>query len=478
MIGFLLGALVGASGGWIASRLRRGSAGPADAGAAGPHLLPDPALRWLLRAHGALGVWVAELDAEDQAPTSERILDGERLSVPETVAIDRRLERARSEGQSGAERMQSGTLIFRVSKGVAAGLLLPEGHSAAVLPVANDDLQRLLRGIERRPRVVAVAQTQTQEASLESAGSVGLRLAYQLERIANGEAVVTANERTGVRVIGVSGRADRRLLNLLAGGESALARMARGEALEQLFSGDPLGGIVVERRQRSTSVLLLPIAISGRPIGAAAVWLPSGQEPSIVARAEMLAVLADAAPRLAHALEIDGLREAATVDPLTGLDNRRALEGAMNRPNASSGALICADLDNFKLLNDALGHAAGDAALIHFAGLLRQQIRASDIAARTGGEEFAVWLPEAGLALGVRVAESIRNRLADSRWSWMGRPWSLSASFGVAACPETSRRAENLAAGADVALYRAKKGGRNRVEAAPVCRPAEPPAAS
>jgi diguanylate cyclase (GGDEF)-like protein len=129
-------------------------------------------------------------------------------------------------------------------------------------------------------------------------------------------------------------------------------------------------------------------------------------------------------------------------------------------------ALICCDLDKFKTLNDTLGHAAGDAALVHFARLLREQVRGADIPARIGGEEFAIWLPNTSLDVARQVAERIRLKLGTTPWDWQGRRWPLSASFGVAACPETTRSLENLPAQADAALYVAKSAGRNRVEAA------------
>ena len=112
------------------------------------------------------------------------------------------------------------------------------------------------------------------------------------------------------------------------------------------------------------------------------------------------------------------------------------------------------------------GNDAGDAALIHFGRVIREQIRASDTAARIGGEEFAIWLPRAPLDLGMRIAERIRIKLGTTPWDWNGRHWPLSASFGVAACPETNRSIENLPAQADAALYVAKNSGRNRVEGA------------
>ena len=138
----------------------------------------------------------------------------------------------------------------------------------------------------------------------------------------------------------------------------------------------------------------------------------------------------------------------------------------MNRPGHSAGVLIAVDIDHFKTLNDTLGHAAGDAALVDVASLLRSHIRGSDVAARVGGEEFGIWLPGAPLEVGQRIAERTRARLADTSWDWQGNPWSLTASFGVAGCPDSTRSVQNLATLADKALYQAKREGRNKVSVA------------
>ncbi len=140
----------------------------------------------------------------------------------------------------------------------------------------------------------------------------------------------------------------------------------------------------------------------------------------------------------------------------------------MSRPGDAAGALIVADLDSFASLNDALGHPAGDAALVHFANTLNYVVREKDLAARIGGQEFAVWLPDADLSSALMVANRIRERLESSSWDWQGRSWPLSASFGVADCPENTHSLDNLMARADTALYRAKREGRNRVTAAPL----------
>ena len=468
-----VGLAGGAAIAWLLLR-RRGAHGEREGGV-GAHLVPDPALGWLLRAHDGLGVWIAEVDGDDGTPRIERRLAPDRLSVAQVAAADRRIERAREQGQGGAERLDAGTLVFRAGGGVVVALLLPPGHPAEALAAVEHDLAALLEGVRRRPDVVALAQSATGEAQLESVESVGLRLAYQLERITGGDAVVAAAERTGVRVIGVSGRADRRLIGSVPAPASPIARLAQGQGSREWVEGDPLGGVVADRRQRPASVVVMPIEVGSRSVGSAALWIPGTGDLTGAALAEVLEALSSAAPRLSRALESQTLRAAAELDPLTGLLNRRSFEAAMGLQNpngATVGALISADLDRFKLLNDTLGHAAGDAALVHFARILREQTRAADRAARMGGEEFAVWLPGADLALGIRIAERIRVKLGTTGWEWQGRPWPLAASFGVAAVPETSARAENLAAQADAALYVAKRTGRNRVEAAgkPVAR--------
>lgn len=471
----VIGMLLGAGATWLLARRARM---PRLAPGASPHLLPDPALEWLRRAHGASGVWVAEMDSQDGEPHAERVVDGERLSVTQIVAVDRRLERARDQEQSGAERMEGGTLVFHAAAGIAVGLLLPGGADAARLEAAEGDLRRLADGVRRRPQIVQLAQANTQEASLESVGSVGLRLAYQLERMLDAQVVVAAFE-TGddlpdedtagpgsVRVIGVSGRGDRRLLDSMLPPESELARVARGDVDSVFFEGDPLGGVVPDRRHRPGAVLVLPLRAGERCVGGVALWPPGGREPTGGVRAEILAALANAGPRVVTALEADRLKEKTRLDPLTGLLNRRGLDAVLNRVDVGDGAIIYADLDRFKDLNDRLGHPAGDAALMHFARIIREQVRNGDVGARIGGEEFAIWLPGARLEVGFRIAERIRIKLNTTQWDWRGRAWPLSASFGVAACPETSREIGDLIPQADAALYVAKNSGRNRVERA------------
>jgi diguanylate cyclase (GGDEF)-like protein len=159
----------------------------------------------------------------------------------------------------------------------------------------------------------------------------------------------------------------------------------------------------------------------------------------------------------------------ASTDGLTELSNRRhfeeSLEAEIGRAERFGGglALIVADLDDFKGVNDRFGHQAGDEVLRTFASILRETVREIDLPARYGGEEFAVLLPQTDLEGADRLAERLRRALASRPLST--RPGELvvvTASFGVAAFPDSATPAALFAA-ADEALYRAKRQGKNCV---------------
>jgi diguanylate cyclase (GGDEF)-like protein len=163
----------------------------------------------------------------------------------------------------------------------------------------------------------------------------------------------------------------------------------------------------------------------------------------------------------------------ALVDGLTGLPNRRQCEetlaSELARLERFGGplAVVVADLDWFKDVNDRYGHPSGDAVLREFAQLLKETLRDVDLAGRWGGEEFLLVLPGTDLAGGAQVAERVRLALAGRIvLSADGSPIPVTASFGVAATPPASTAAELFSA-ADAALYEAKRNGKNRVETAP-----------
>ncbi len=157
-------------------------------------------------------------------------------------------------------------------------------------------------------------------------------------------------------------------------------------------------------------------------------------------------------------------------DPLTGLFNRRYVDETMGREltrakrTSESVGLVVLDLDHFKQLNDTHGHDAGDFVLCRLAELLQSATRASDIASRIGGEEFAVILPGATLEVARNRAEAIRAGFASLALDFGGKPLGpLSLSAGVAALAPTDTDWAGVVQAADRALYTAKQAGRNRV---------------
>jgi diguanylate cyclase (GGDEF)-like protein len=125
------------------------------------------------------------------------------------------------------------------------------------------------------------------------------------------------------------------------------------------------------------------------------------------------------------------------------------------------------DLDHFKHLNDTFGHVAGDAALRHLAVILHRALRDTDVPARIGGEEFALWLPDTPTEASLEVADRVRAAVEQTPVAWHGRSIPFTCSIGVATYPGSTPEKQNLYATADAALYRAKQAGRNRVEVAP-----------
>jgi diguanylate cyclase (GGDEF)-like protein len=171
----------------------------------------------------------------------------------------------------------------------------------------------------------------------------------------------------------------------------------------------------------------------------------------------------------------------ASLDSLTGVSNRRGLEhfldAAMQRARATRKPLsvLAVDIDRFKLINDAHGHAAGDRTLVRIAHACRALLREGDLIARIGGEEFLVVLPDSGLAEAAEIAERLRVCIEDLPAADAPRDGcAATISVGMAEMTAADMGLEDLQKRADEALYRAKAEGRNRVAGSP---PAPGPAA-
>ena len=168
------------------------------------------------------------------------------------------------------------------------------------------------------------------------------------------------------------------------------------------------------------------------------------------------------------------LVEMATTDFLTGLLNRRnflsAMEEELNRLkrfDIPRAAVLMLDLDHFKRVNDTYGHAAGDAVLKHFAGLIRAELRKVDNGGRLGGEEFAILLLGAELDAAQAFAERLRNTLSSTPLSFEGQRITITVSIGIAMLSPDDVGPDDALMRADKALYEAKHNGRNRVCCAP-----------
>jgi len=236
-----------------------------------------------------------------------------------------------------------------------------------------------------------------------------------------------------------------------------------GRTGDVIEAGDPTAG---------EDTFELALAASGTQSFGTLVLYGSNFDDESKETARSLA--AQAAVALENARLHDVVERQALVDGLTGLANRRhceeELEAELLRAERLGGstALVFADLDDFKAVNDLHGHPAGDAVICAFAELLRESVREIDTAGRFGGEEFMLLLPGTDVAGATNVAERVRAALAERVIVTPGgAAIRITASFGVATAPPLAR-AEELISAADRALYDAKRAGKNRVGTVPL----------
>lgn len=204
----------------------------------------------------------------------------------------------------------------------------------------------------------------------------------------------------------------------------------------------------------------VPVSVTGKAIGVLHTIRPHGVDQSARERRRMESLAARTGARLAMVRVLADTELQAATDPLTGLLNRRTLENHYREIAAQDAplALAMCDLDHFKKLNDRYGHDTGDRALRLFADVLREAVRPSDLAARFGGEEFVVVLPDCDMEQGVQVIERIRERLA--RTLAVGEVPAFTVSIGIVGA-EHSRDLSELLSAADEAMYAAKGAGRD-----------------
>jgi diguanylate cyclase (GGDEF)-like protein/PAS domain S-box-containing protein len=226
--------------------------------------------------------------------------------------------------------------------------------------------------------------------------------------------------------------------------------------IEQILAGEqrtgPATGSLLRKRDGSTTPVherAAPIRdFHGEVIGIALVMRDITQERALAAQ----------------------LLHQATHDALTGLANRREFEQQLSRAIAdqkSTGreyALLYLDLDQFKVVNDTCGHAAGDELIRQVSWAVKHELRAADVLARLGGDEFGILLANNAQDAALAVAESVRRRISELRFLWEGKVFSTNVSIGVLSLTKSLATVSDALSAADQACYLAKDNGRNRVQ--------------
>jgi diguanylate cyclase (GGDEF)-like protein/PAS domain S-box-containing protein len=228
---------------------------------------------------------------------------------------------------------------------------------------------------------------------------------------------------------------------------SDIGRVLAGEQRTGLAAG-----VLLERRDGSTT----PIQERAAPIRDASGGVTG-----------MVLVLRDITQERAFAAQ---LQQQATHDALTGLANRREFEQRLaqaieaHRLTGAHYALLYLDLDQFKVINDTCGHAAGDELIRQVSWSIQQALREGDLLARLGGDEFGALLANTPLAAALDMAEFVRRRIAELRFTWEAKLFVVNASIGVLSLADCLPTVADAMSAADQACYLAKDNGRNRVQ--------------
>jgi diguanylate cyclase (GGDEF)-like protein len=220
------------------------------------------------------------------------------------------------------------------------------------------------------------------------------------------------------------------------------------------------------------STRLLCMSIAARQPGTPAAAAEYADELATLrwdSRLDQVAGLRDAIAVERQRRDHEQLRQQVLVDELTGLANRRGYRAYLNAllspatTDPVEYAVMMVDVDHFKGVNDRFGHDVGDRVLARAAAVMQAHVRASDVVARTGGEEFVVVMPATGEPDAVACAERVRGALVAEPWEAIAPGLVVTASIGVVSAQ--SDAVEALVRMADQRLYAAKSAGRNRVDA-------------
>lgn len=302
-----------------------------------------------------------------------------------------------------------------------------QGQAEALMTAATPPLTlRRLDDVQRRLKDVIFKQTEAKARTLEAQEQMRDMLATFIERLAKITASSTTYQGTMERCADLIGKAHT--LQDIAPVLQEVMSATRAMALDSRVTHDELQ----ELRERTE------------------------------AKRAQVAQLQE---------ELDRASAQARHDPLTGSLNRKGLDEAMEREIARArrlGSPLCVallDVDNFKSLNDRIGHAGGDAALVHLAEVTRDVMRPQDLLARYGGEEFVIVLPDTAAESGVAAMTRLQRELTTRFFLQGAEKLLITFSAGVAQLNGTESSADAIGR-ADQAMYLAKRSGKNRVVAA------------
>ncbi len=354
--------------------------------------------------------------------------------------------------------------------------ILADQASTAVelarLVARSEDLTRELRRLVDMSSALSGSLDPRQVANLIAqhlAGAMGVE-----------ECAISYWDRLGARVVTLGYYPETPLEDLVAsfdiGGYPETLRVLETQAVAVIDSQDPHADdaeSALMRADGNRMLVMLPLVAKGASIGLVELLT----KRHVIFTAEQLALARTMANEAAMALEnarlYDDARKLADRDPLTGFYNHRYLHERLGeeviRAQRSRRplSLLMLDLDDFKLVNDTFGHLFGDRVLVWTAERIRSTLRSPDVAARYGGDEFAIILPDADEASARAAAERILRTFRDNPYESEGRgavPMGL--SIGIATHPVDGRTATDLIAAADQGLYRVKRSGGRGVEPA------------
>jgi diguanylate cyclase (GGDEF)-like protein len=335
------------------------------------------------------------------------------------------------------------------------------------LRVAHEQLERRTRGLDLLTHTAEVLQACV---SQEEAFGIVERFGKQCFPEEGGAVFITSASRNLVEVRAAWGSFSAVAWGVFKPEDCWALRRGRAHLVT-----DTETGLLCQHLPRPlpAASLCVPLMAQGDALGVLYLSAPAGSGPARLGEEKQRlaqTVAEQFGLTLANLKLREALRNQSIRDPLTGLFNRRYMEETLERElrrvarSEHSLGVVMLDLDHFKTFNDTFGHEAGDALLRAFGELLRLKVRGEDVACRYGGEEFVLILPDMSAELVARRADELREAIKRLQVSHRSQSLGgVTLSAGVAVYPGHGENGESLVRAADMAMYRAKNAGRDRV---------------